>query len=150
MDSPKPVLLAPKIQWFIESDFRQENWCEGIGRFDCIATNQTVHELRHKRHARQLHSQVRGTLNSKGLYLVCDHFVGDGGMQNTELFMSVEEQQQALLAAGLPESKKFLLRAVSSSTGQPNRTIEPIGGGIGELVPWGRRPTAGILVRVIA
>lgn len=95
---------------FIESDFRKENWWEGIGRFDCIATHQAVHELRHKRHARQLHSQVRGILNSQGLYLVCDHFAGDGGMPNTELFMSVEEQKQALLAAGFTRVEEVLMK----------------------------------------
>jgi SAM-dependent methyltransferase len=85
---------------FIERDFKQENWYESLGRFDCVVTNQAVHELRHKRHATQLHSQVRGILEREGLYLVCDHFVGDGGMTNTQLYMSVEEQKQALLAAG--------------------------------------------------
>jgi ubiquinone/menaquinone biosynthesis C-methylase UbiE len=85
---------------FIERDFKQENWWEGLGRYDCGVSNQAVHELRHKRHAMQLHSQVRRILQSDGLYLVCDHFVGDGGMKNAQLHMSIDEQKQALLAAG--------------------------------------------------
>src|SRR5262245_25730252 len=85
--------------WFIERDFKQQNWYEGLGTFDCVVTNQAVHELRHKRHATKLHSQVRGILNNEGYYLVCDHFVGDGGMQNAQLYMTVEEQKEALMAA---------------------------------------------------
>ena len=26
------------------------------------------------------------------IYLVCDHFYGEGGMSNNELYMSIEEQ----------------------------------------------------------
>jgi len=95
---------------FIERDFKQENWYESLGRFDCVVTNQAVHELRHKRHATQLHSQVRGILEREGLYLVCDHFVGDGGMTNTQLYMSVEEQKQALLAAGFIRVEEILTK----------------------------------------
>jgi len=95
---------------FIEKDFKQENWYESLGRFDCVVTNQAVHELRHKRHATQLHSQVRGILEREGLYLVCDHFVGDGGMTNTQLYMSVEEQKQALLAAGFIRVEEILTK----------------------------------------
>jgi len=95
---------------FIEKDFKQENWYKSLGRFDCVVTNQAVHELRHKRHATQLHSQVRGILEREGLYLVCDHFVGDGGMTNTQLYMSVEEQKQALLAAGFIRVEEILTK----------------------------------------
>jgi ubiquinone/menaquinone biosynthesis C-methylase UbiE len=101
--------LENKIQ-FIERDFKQEDWYEGLSRFDCVVTHQAVHELRHKRHATQLHSQVRGILEREGLYLVCDHFVGDGGMTNPQLYMSVEEQKQALLAAGFTQVEEILTR----------------------------------------
>jgi ubiquinone/menaquinone biosynthesis C-methylase UbiE len=101
--------LENKIQ-FIERDFKQEDWYEGLSRFDCVVTHQAVHELRHKRHATQLHSQVRGILEREGLYFVCDHFVGDGGMTNPQLYMSVEEQKQALLAAGFTQVEEILTR----------------------------------------
>jgi predicted methyltransferase len=46
-------------------------------------TNQAVHELRHKRHARELHRQVARLLTPGGSYLVCDHFCGPGGGRTT-------------------------------------------------------------------
>jgi len=101
--------LENRIQ-FIERDFKQEDWYEGLSRFDCVVTHQAVHELRHKRHATQLHSQVRGILEREGLYLVCDHFVGEGGMSNAQLYMSVEEQKQALLTAGFTQVEEILTR----------------------------------------
>jgi hypothetical protein len=63
-------------------------------------TLQAVHELRHKRHASELHSSVRGLLRKGGVYLVCDHFIGRGGMTNTDLYMTVEEQYSTLKNAG--------------------------------------------------
>lgn len=85
---------------FVERSFRESGWLEGLGAFDCIVTNQAVHELRHKRHAAGLHSQVRSVLNPGGIYLVCDHFYGEGGMANNQLYMTVTEQKEALLSAG--------------------------------------------------
>lgn len=85
---------------FVERNFREPAWREGLGHFDHVITNQAVHELRHKRHARVLHAQVRELLQSGGRYLVCDHFSGDGGMKNDQLYMSIEEQRVALKEAG--------------------------------------------------
>lgn len=91
--------LAGRVR-FVERSFREPAWTEGLGRFDCVVTNQAVHELRHKRHASALHAQVKQVLLPGGLYLVCDHFVGEGGMANDQLYMTVAEQRQALLEAG--------------------------------------------------
>jgi hypothetical protein len=38
-------------------------------------------------------------LNS-GRYLVTDHFVGEGGMHNDQLYMTVQEQADALRQGG--------------------------------------------------
>ena len=73
-------------------------------------TNQAVHELRHKRYAPTLHHQVRGLLATGGNYLVCDHFAGEGGMSNSELYMTVEEQKAALFAAGFTNVEQLLLK----------------------------------------
>lgn len=90
---------------FLVRDFKQDDWFIGLGGIDVVVTNQAVHELRHKRYAATLHAQVRQLLKPQGIYLVCDHFAGthEGqlGMQNNELFMTVQEQQQALLNGGL-------------------------------------------------
>ncbi len=87
--------LASRVQFVVRS-FRESTWPDGLGFFECVVTNQAVHELRHKQYAAGLHSQVKNLLSPGGLYLVCDHFAGEGGMKNDELYMSVEEQSAAL------------------------------------------------------
>jgi ubiquinone/menaquinone biosynthesis C-methylase UbiE len=101
--------LAARVQ-FVERSFRQPEWSDDLGRFECVVTNQAVHELRHKRHAGALHAQVHRLLARGGAYLVCDHFAGDGGMQDTELYMTVPEQRAALLAAGFDKVKPLLVK----------------------------------------
>ena len=78
--------------------------------FDVIVTNQAVHELRHKRHASGLHSQVKEVLVPGGVYLVCDHFAGEGGMDDTELYMSIAEQSEALGNAGFSKIRQLLVK----------------------------------------
>ena len=93
---------------FLTRSFRDLDWAAGLTSFDAVVTMQAVHELRHKRHASVLHAAVRETLSKGGLYLVCDHFAGEGGMKNSELFMSAEEQELALRAAGFTEVERGL------------------------------------------
>jgi ubiquinone/menaquinone biosynthesis C-methylase UbiE len=85
---------------FLSLNFRDADWVQGLGLFGAVVTNQAVHELRHKQYAKALHSQVASVLKPRSPYLVCDHYCGDGGMQNEHLYMTIEEQSQALLAAG--------------------------------------------------
>lgn len=85
---------------FLERSFKDAAWADGLGRFDAVVTNQAVHELRHKQYAKALHGQVAQLLNPGNPYLVCDHFLGEGGMENAHLYMSIEEHKQALLGAG--------------------------------------------------
>ena len=85
---------------FIQADFKTKEWTLSLDTFDAVVTLQTVHELRHKRHTSELHSSVRGLLRKDGTYLVCDHFIGRGGMTNTDLYMTVEEQYSSLEDAG--------------------------------------------------
>jgi SAM-dependent methyltransferase len=104
--------LGPSVQRvkFVERSFRDANWFNSLGQFQHIVTNQAVHELRHKRYAPTLHHQARELLVAGGCYLVCDHFSGEGGMSNSELYMTVEEQKSALLAAGFTNVKQLLLK----------------------------------------
>ena len=85
---------------FVERSFKDGDWMVGLGIFDCVVTHQAVHELRHKRYATTLHTQVATVLPTGALYLVCDHFAGDGGMDNDQLFMTQGEQQASLKAGG--------------------------------------------------
>lgn len=94
--------LAERVM-FVERSFREPNWVEGLGKFDCVVTHQAVHELRHKRYAVELHAQVHKILLPGGFYLVCDHFFGEGGMKNNQLYMSIEEQRVALQTAGFSQ-----------------------------------------------
>ena len=91
--------FAGRIE-FVERSFKSETWTEGLQPLDIVVTNQAVHELRHKRYAETLHRQVCGLLKHEGSYLVSDHFAGIGGVPNTELYMTKDEQESALRCAG--------------------------------------------------
>ena len=85
---------------FVEADFRFSNWTVSLPKCQAVVTMQAAHELRHKRHARSLYERVRDLLHRDGFFLMCDHFVGEGGMTNTELYMTPEEHVRTLEAAG--------------------------------------------------
>ncbi|MFD1121445.1 class I SAM-dependent methyltransferase [Methylophilus flavus] len=93
---------------FIERNFLTPDWSQGLGVFDVVVTMQAVHELRHKTRASALHQQVKSLLQSDGYYLLCDHHTDTGGMQNTELYMSVSEQKSALMTAGFTHVEQIL------------------------------------------
>lgn len=101
--------LAGRVQ-FVERSLREGDWGKDLGKFDFTVTHQAVHELRHKRYAPGLHAQVRPLLKTSGSYLVCDHFYGDGGMSNDQLYMTVDEQRQALLDSGFTSVEPILLK----------------------------------------
>ena len=101
--------LVPRAE-FIERNFKEPTWPIELGEFDCVVSNQAVHELRHKHYAPELHAQVRKVLALGGRYLVCDHFVGEGGMKNDQLYMSVAEQRDALLVAGFARVEQVMLK----------------------------------------
>ncbi len=93
---------------FLNRDFKDANWTDGLGEFKCILTMQAVHELRHKRHAVKFHRAVRELLQAGGIYLVCDHYCGEGGMENDQLYMTVTEHVSSLEGAGF--SARVLLK----------------------------------------
>ncbi len=95
---------------FVERSFREPGWNEGLGPFDVVVTHQAVHELRHKDYAATLHAQVRPLLASGGRYLVCDHFLGEGGLSNDQLYMTVDEQGDALRRAGFEGVEAVLVK----------------------------------------
>ena len=95
---------------FVERSFKEPSWSQGLGPFEAITTHQAVHELRHKRYALELHSQAKELLAEGGKYLVCDHYVGEGGMKNDQLYMTVAEQREALIGAGFSRVELLLLK----------------------------------------
>jgi SAM-dependent methyltransferase len=84
---------------FVVADFRSPDWTSGLAKYHAVITLQAVHELRHKRHAGGLYRVVRHLLLPGGVFLVCDHVCGEGGMTNPSLYMSTHEHQEALRAA---------------------------------------------------
>ena len=101
--------LAERVK-FVERSFLDESWSHELGEFEVVVTLQAVHELRHKNRASKLHSQVKQLLSPDGSYLVCDHFSGDGGMSNDELFMSVAEQHAAIEFGGFQNTRQLHAR----------------------------------------
>ena len=101
--------LSSRVQ-FLQRSFREPNWSHDLGLFECVVTHQAVHELRHKRYAVSLHTQVKSLLAPGGFYLVCDHFVGEEGMKNDQLYMTVDEQKAALVSAGFSKVEQLLLK----------------------------------------
>lgn len=85
---------------FVERSFKEDGWWTGLGTLQCVVTNQAVHELRHKRHAPRLHAQVLSLIEPGGCYLMCDHFAGEGGMTDNNLYMTKREHEDALTSAG--------------------------------------------------
>jgi SAM-dependent methyltransferase len=100
---------ASSVQYLVRS-FREPDWSAGLGNFDYVITNQAVHELRHKRHAVGLHRAISTLLRPQGSYLVCDHYAGDDGMRNHELYMTIQEQKSALRAAGFSQVDQLLAK----------------------------------------
>jgi ubiquinone/menaquinone biosynthesis C-methylase UbiE len=101
--------MASRVE-FVASSFKDPDWVNGLLHFDAVVTNQAVHELRHKRHAGELHKQVKAVLRPGGSYLVCDHFFGKGGMTNDRLYMTVDEQRVAIKSAGYTSVRQNLLK----------------------------------------
>jgi len=95
---------------FVERSFREPAWVDGLGLFDVVVTHQAVHELRHKTYATTLHAQVKPLLAPGGRYLVCDHFLGEGGLSNDQLYMTVDEQCEALLQASFDDVEAVLVK----------------------------------------
>lgn len=88
---------------FVERSFKEPGWSRDLGQFDAVITNQAVHELRHKRYAAEVHAVVKTILAPGGIYLVSDHFFGENGLSNDQLYMTALEQRDALSRSGFPE-----------------------------------------------
>lgn len=117
----------------VDADFKlkRDGWWSDLRTYDAVITIQAVHELRHKRHTVGLHRSVRRLLIPGGLYLVCDHVAGARGQSNTELYMTVGEQSEALATAGfehvqiiLEKGGLVLHHGRSARTWQPDRILE--------------------------
>jgi drug/metabolite transporter (DMT)-like permease/SAM-dependent methyltransferase len=94
---------------FVLGDFRSDDWTRHVaGPYDAVVSMQAVHEVRHTRHVPRLYQQIRGMLASGGLFLVCDRTPEDDSPRSTALFMTAQEQEQALRRAGFVDVQLVL------------------------------------------
>jgi cyclopropane fatty-acyl-phospholipid synthase-like methyltransferase len=86
---------------FVLASFKSADWTRRVeGRFDCVLSMQAIHELRHKRHAERVYRQAHEVLAGRGLIMICDHTPFDDSATSTALYMTEDEQHEALAAAG--------------------------------------------------
>ena len=86
---------------FLALDFRDPAWTSGVSHVDTVVSVQAVHELRHKRRAPALYTQINSILKRGGVALVCDHLPGPSpDERRRSLYMTVEEQLNAFRTAG--------------------------------------------------
>lgn len=86
---------------FVLASFKSEDWPHHVDApFACLVSMQAVHELRNKRHARRLYEQAHAVLASPAQIMICDHTPFDESLKSTTLYMTEQEQMDALAAAG--------------------------------------------------
>jgi SAM-dependent methyltransferase len=90
---------AKSVRFLVE-DFRESGWSERLGVVDAIVTMQAAHEVRHASRQPALFQTVRRRIRSGGLFLYGDHFYAEESSKNRGLYLSREEQLEALNAAG--------------------------------------------------
>lgn len=89
---------------FVLADFKRPDWIDRCDEpFDCVVSMQAVHELRHKRHVPALYRQLRQALSTPGLILICDHVPLDDSEKSARLYMTADEQLEALSVAGFED-----------------------------------------------
>ncbi len=92
---------------FLRADFKTDSWPRLVrSPVDFVVSLQAVHELRHKRHAARLYTQIASLLGPSAEVLVCDHLPeGAHTPRHRVLYMTAEETLQVLGAAGLVDAK---------------------------------------------
>lgn len=104
LDFSAPMLALAKARvpgaTLLQRDFLAAGWPDGLGTFDAVVTMQAVHELRHKRRAPRLYTQVYGLLAPEGLFVVCDHEPSETRVRARDLHATAAEQHGFLAAAG--------------------------------------------------
>jgi|SRR5215471_16122317 len=89
---------------YVQADFKESGWSGNLaGPYDCIVAIQAVHELRHKRHAPKLYETCSTLLSKRGVFLVCDHLPKNDSKRDRGLFMTENEQLDAMRTAGFSQ-----------------------------------------------
>lgn len=90
---------------FVLGDFRADSWfARASPPFDSILAMQSVHEVRHKRHVPMLYSRMRRLAAPAATIFVCDHMPKDDSWPAAALYMTEQEQLNALIGAGFEDA----------------------------------------------
>jgi SAM-dependent methyltransferase len=149
MDFSEPMLELSRARLaafpaasFVCASFKADDWTSRVGGpFDCVVSMQAVHELRHKRHAPRLYQQIHRLLSVPGLVLVCDHTPFDDSPKSLALYMSEQEQRQALADARFASVHVELsVKGLLLYAGEKRDTWPDSNGRPGEDLAPGERP----------
>jgi cyclopropane fatty-acyl-phospholipid synthase-like methyltransferase len=98
--------LADRVT-FVQRDFRDPTWPDGLGTFDAVVTMQAAHETRHKRHLVPFLERARSVLEPGGLMLYCDSYLSPLATK-PQLLVERDEQPRALERAGFTHVERLL------------------------------------------
>lgn len=103
---------------YLERDFTRADWTAGLTGYDAVVAMQSVHELRHKRHAASLYARVRQVLRPGGVLIVCDHEPAECE-RSRALYATPEEQHTAFAEAGFGQvTTSLVLRGLYVCSGR--------------------------------
>lgn len=106
---------------YLERDFTRAEWSAGLAGYDAVVAMQSVHELRHKRHAAGLYARVREVLRPGGRLIVCDHEPAACD-RSRALYATIEEQHAAFADAGFTDiTTSLVLRGLYVCAGRRAR-----------------------------
>ncbi|MEM7401340.1 MAG: class I SAM-dependent methyltransferase [Pseudomonadota bacterium] len=91
--------LVEKVE-FENGNFKAENWSKNLTGFDAVISMQAIHEIRHKFLTVKLFKQIKSCLADTAIFLYCDHYFGESGLEIVDLYMTDEEKKQTLELAG--------------------------------------------------
>jgi SAM-dependent methyltransferase len=104
VDNSQPMLdmakqrLGDRAQYVL-ADMRE---VPVAGPFDAIVAMQSIHELRHKRHAQPLYTRLRDIMRVGSALVICDH--APQPEDDRPLYMTANEQLAAMTAAGFADA----------------------------------------------
>lgn len=101
--------IGHRVQ-FVGHDVSRNDWTATLGQFDAVIAHQALHEMCDRRNIVMFNQKVKSVLSSGGIYLVCEHYADAPGMHSAGIYMTLKEQQLALLAAGFSSARQILCK----------------------------------------
>ncbi|WP_432579711.1 class I SAM-dependent methyltransferase [Vibrio sinus] len=80
--------------------FLDSNCFSELRRYDAVVCMQSIHEVKDKQLARDVYRNIKKVIKPGGYFLVCDVVFGEPGMKDSSMFMTVNEQKEALESSG--------------------------------------------------